>query len=578
MLLNNFIFNRGAVEGTEYEKIIYSTRIGETTSTASTCESPSADPCPTDPEVKDDLKQISLCEASTSFVQLFKKKSSKVCDLPISMEGYGGTVLIFRLIEKPGFWLIAVAVNSNCDSDCDQYHLLYQFLGRVYSSYVRQCGTFKHSLGDDDVNNKINHVKLRKKCYLFFQWFLPHALPESGAVSLLISPAMSFGNRPEGLLKYISPFDSSTFITVRSFLSHAKFSYSMDSRIFMVFLYNENLVTSTLCMSATRILYMYITTNVLPEALCDELSWEKKRSNLNTYWYSDRKPILLYLPEEDANDLSDCKWTKRDIYIYRSLNGATLAVILDTLDSFEGKSNIENERKIQLDSIELYAKQHIYNLAATIAKASLGNNDSANRTSLFHSSVSTSSGSGTPEVDTGLYFLYYNEANGALKVYPTSFQPSMSRQSSSTSLLNQHNSANLSLSKTEILRSWIALESDLRTFLKDKNSVDLVDCEPKEAATSSRTERCELNECEEISTGPTDLPSNGLVEILAKTEPDEHWLLVRKVDERFLYATLTSHKNLNLEEVAAVCNNKLVNSKSFIGSHPEFVPFAQLFQ
>lgn len=510
------------------------------------------------------------------------------------MEGYGGTVLIFRQIEKPGFWLIAVAMNSNGDSDCDQYYLIYQFLGKVYTSYVRQCGTFKQTLGDG-FDDKSVQVKLRKKCYLFFQWFLPHALPESGAVSLLISPAISFGSRPEGLLKYISPFDSNTFITVRSFLSHATFSYSMDSRIFMLFLYNENLVTSTLCMSATKILYMYITTNVLPEALCDELSWEKKRSSLNTYWYSDRKPILLYLPEEDATDLSESRWTKRDIYIYRSLNGATLAVVLDSLDNVtasEVKPNAESDRKVQLDSIELYAKQHIYNLAATIAKASLGiNADSANnRGNLFHHSVSVASGNAvsTPEVDTGLYFLYYNEANGALKVYPSSFQPSMSRQSSSTSLLSAHSIASSGVNRIEMLRSWIALEADLRTFLKQEQSTCLsnsVDSTSREAASSlpgeERKNLAKSNPATSSRKGEVlqdEIASSGLVEILAKTEPDEHWLLVRRVDDRFLYATLTAHKNLNLEEVAAVCNNKLVNSKSFIGSHPEFVPFAQLFQ
>lgn len=500
--------------------------------------------------MKDDLRQISLCEASISFIELCTKRlrsDGSKSDLPYTMEGYGGSVLIFRKVEEPAYWLTAVAFNCNGDSDCDQFYLIYQFLGRIYSSYVRQCGSFSHSV-KNETSNSVCQMKLRKKCALFFQWLLPHALPESGSVSLMISPASSFGSRPEGLMKYISPIDSSTFLNVRSFLSHATFSYSMDSRIFMMFLCNENLVTSTLCMLATRILYLYITTNVLPDALCDELASERKRSNLNTYWYADRKPILLYLPQDDASHTSE--WSKRDIYIYRSLNGATLAVILDSLDNVDAQATSEAERKMHLHSIELYAKQHMYNLAASIAKAMRGSLESNSRSALFHSSISSNS-STSPDIDTGLYYLYYNEANGALKVYPTSFQPSMSRQSSSSSLASQTLSTS-GLSRAEILRSWVALESDLRSFLKDtKRHIHSYDCDEREAATSAdaheeegerppapSTAGCHsTGECRE-----DEAASSGLIEILAKSEPDEHWLLVRRIDERFLYATLTSHK------------------------------------
>lgn len=489
----------------------------------------------------------------------------------MSMEGYGSTTLVFRRVELPSFWLLTVLSSDNNDTAGSEYYTVYQLLGSLYTSFARQNGPLRNSAAGGQDSGSVR-ARLTKKCQLFFEWFLPHAVAESGLsvpATLLPAPtpANVFGGKEEGLIKYLS-LDAQSFMSVRSFVHHVTYSYVMNPQMGMIFLYNDNLVTSTLNLKSTRFLYSYVVNHVIPEAVCDEISWNKKRSASPTYWLADRKPILLYLPDgEDGGDDMDMlqlTWTKRDIYAYRSLNGTTLVAVFDSLDSFAHDAKLDWERQSLLDSIDLYSKQHLYNLTAIVSKSSvialktsiLPSASLPDRPLFFHNPTTGSSSTGSnSDVDSGLSFLYYNEANGALKTFLPA--PCFQRQSSSGMIA----SSSASNPVVDPFSYWTVLEADWRAIFVPFRTIDAVRKEvPPEESPGRRIRK---------------KSAEGGTEILAKTELDEHWICFRRCDQRSLFATLSAHKNLNLEEVAVMCNQKFPpNSKTA----SNFLPFTSLFQ
>lgn len=505
-----------------------------------------------------------------AFTDLFRVKDE---DVPVSMEGYGGTRLVFRQVEVPSFWFMAVTSSDTSESVGSEHHTVYQLLGSLYTSFARQNGPLRNS-ATGGLNSGTVRARLTKKCQLFFQWFLPHAVSESGvsvptALLPAATPNILFGGKEEGLIKYLS-LDSQTFMSVRSFVHHVTYSNVMQPQMGVMFICNDSLVTSTLSLRSTRFLFSYVMSHVIPEAASDEISWNKKRGASLTYWVSDRKPIILYLPDcddgGDETDILQLRWTKKDVYAYRSVNGATLVTVFDSLDSGTQDPSREKERQSLLESIDLYSKQHLYNLTAIVSKSSiialktsqLPSSILSDRQLIFHnpSPASLSSIGSNSDTDSGLSFLYYNEANGALKTYlPSS---SFHRTASSGMLCLSPSSGNPIISP---LNDWMLLEADLRSILlpfrcTEMSSGDWIQEERPGGRTRNKN-------------------AEGVTEVLAKTEMDEHWVCFRRCDQRSLFATLTAHKNLNLEEVACMCNQKYSTG----GKTPSnFLPFTSLFQ
>ena len=406
---------------------------------------------------------------------------------------------------------------------------------------------------------------MRKVVQLFFEWNLPHTTTQLTGISLpLATPSNIFGGRSEGLIKYMA-LDRGSFLSIQSFIHHITYSCLSAPNIQSLFMYNDHLVTSSFCLSATRLLYSYTTAQILPEAVCEEMSWSKKRETSTTYWLYDRKPLLIFLPEKDDFDsqedvIKDCR--KCDLYGFRSVNGATVLIIMSALDLSVAGTQVEIQRKTILDSIELYAKQNWYQLSITLSRAVAQKASSQfSDHQIFHSSPDSGIES------AGLSFLYYNEANAALKT-SSSISSVIHRQVSSASL---HSSVAPSLvPKTDPFNSWISIEADLRTLILP-------------TAHKSR------NESENRST-------EGALEILAKTETEDHWVIFKRSDGRVLFATLSAHKNLNLEEVASICNSRwssFLPSASMIkdlrissgtslsstsNQAASFLPFSTLFQ
>lgn len=649
----------------------HSPTVGQTPSCSSksSWSSSHVDPSPEDSEARDDLQQISLCEASFGFVNLFRRpkelsinsnnsvssqqsqNSDSDEEIPYKMEGYGGTTLVFRRVEKPGFWLMAVVPPTSSPDDGVNPFVVYQLLGNLHTSFQRQNGTLKHLSIGGETSSQVR-LRLRKKCQLFFEWFLPHIdviMPNFTMSLPSPTPFSIFGGRTEGLMKWLS-LDRLSFMSVQSFVNHCKFSCSPTPNMGIMFLYNDNLVVSTINLMPTRVLYSYVTTHVIPEAVSDEMSRGKRRNDHTSYWWSDGKPTLLYLPKRVGSSSFDgdapspveefstkpstlepeIEWAKSDNYFYRSLNGSTLVVVFPSLDSSQpssSSSSSESLRKELLDSIDIYSRQHLFNLTSIVSKqsvnvvktASMSTTASTDRHLYFHQQLTTSSLATVSDPDSGISYLYYNEANAALKTFfPTTVGHSLTRQSASApSLLHHQTSPSTMLQHIRIggggndaFSQWTGLESDLRFILLKK---------PNNSSPSSQTSTPEKEdlprnppnlegvedqkaipreEKDSNDNSPSKSPNHmskqsrkrrikraeGGLEILAKADADESWVIVKRSDGRSLYATLSNHKNLNLEEVAGLINQRSPSSSgggSSSGKNPTaafFAPFASLFQ
>ena len=160
-----------------------------------------------------------------------------------------------------------VAAASGGSSVNSSAFIVYQLLASLYSSFKRQNGPLSLLSVGGETSSSVR-LRVRKRCQLFFQWILPHTFPGSdfmtpsslSAVLPAPTPFNVFGGRGEGLMKYLS-LDGQSFMSVRSFVNHSTFSTTMNPKMGVVFLYNDNLITSTLSLSSTRILYSYTTNS-----------------------------------------------------------------------------------------------------------------------------------------------------------------------------------------------------------------------------------------------------------------------------------------------------------------------------
>ena len=121
--------------------------------------------------------------------------------------------------------------------------------------------------------------------------------------------------------------------------------------------------------------------------------------------------------------------------------------------------------------------------------------------------------------------------------------------------------------------------NETTTSLSEEEDTDTSDS----VKTSSRSES--LTSSPEKDTEKTRIEkrrknkvSEGGLEMLCKTEDDE-WIVLRRSDNRSLFAMLSNHKNLNLEEVAQVCSQSSTSTRMpSNSSNSAFLPFSHLFQ
>ncbi|OTF73148.1 vacuolar fusion protein CCZ1-like protein [Euroglyphus maynei] len=101
-----------------------------------------------------------------------------------------------------------------------------------------------------------------------------------------------------------------------------KISDANDSRIdSYIFIYNDQLVSSSLSLFDTQILYNYLTNIVIPDAVKEEISGISNK----TRWLQVDFPIYLIGHPEHRSSF-------RNLCLFRSINGSTIGLILTEFD------------------------------------------------------------------------------------------------------------------------------------------------------------------------------------------------------------------------------------------------------
>ena len=431
--------------------------------------------------IKDATNSMGLSEAMINFVKNFGSQEE--------IYSVHGSKIRMSLKEiEPDFWLSlcltlpkTLVAQSSKESSAhkDQHYIEYQddelndylvqtVMKQIYESFFLFHGSLQ-SIWEKSGKN-LSH--LRSVCSGFFGWFLP-SLKFS-----MINLIELFGG-----IQYLS-VDQSTYMAAQSFVNHV-LSCDLSCK-HILFLFNEQLISSSLDLNNTRIIYRYLISSVIPEVSSEEMS-EPFRTKVLKKTRFIRTNIKVYLKEEESTSVYLMN-------VYRSINGATVAILLDST---------ENPLYDQiLSKCDVFMSERLPELAfklgeiAVIGINSLENSTITSSNSLSVSSVSTSSSNLKNDLQIDSFrFAYFNESNASFKSN-AGFNGRFDHRKQSDS---------------DFIKLIIDVKSDLRTYL---------------------------------------LPSEGknFIEFVAKTT-NESWLVAHETDARTLFCML-HHKNDNLVEAA----------------------------
>lgn len=333
----------GRAEGTEHEKLLFNYVRDQ---------GGGGDSGDADHEQHPGLKQASLAEGVCQFVNLFasdgcegKNDSDPLAALlhliasletPVSIEG-SATIIHLKRIELPNYWML---ISSNANTSQAK-----QLIEHIYDTFFLLNGSLEQicqSKGKDALKTALN---------LFFEWFMSP------------SPAI----QPCAGIRYLS-LDNARFMRIQSFLSHIAFARVTQDKIDALLLHNEHLVSSSLSLRQTKILYAYLIQIVIPEAAINEVASLPDKS----YWFKKRQ--VIFAP------------VRRFLSVFRSINGATMAIV--------------HHESFDLDMVTPLC-QDLYSLATQIAPSL---NDSSNYLVPDHS----------------INYVYMNNSNCALKTSSSS--------------------------------------------------------------------------------------------------------------------------------------------------------------
>lgn len=402
--------------------------------------------------------------------------------------------LVLKELE-PNYWICVSAsipktvLQSNTKDDQTEIieyfdedlndHLVKLIIKQIYETFY----LFKGSI--TNLCNKCRSLDLiRKQCSGFFDWFLQTIkLCSINLVELF------------GAITYL-PLDNITYIETQSFLNHI--TLCDDFCKFILFLYNDQLIFSSLDLLNTKIIYRYLITQVISEAVAEELGESFKSKSSRTRFMKTAIPIYLQKNEDfqatdsaserdDKSQSSKSSSTRIDnaqylMNIYRSHNGSTIVLITE--------NETQELLKKYLDKYHINLTTTLPDLTAKLAEQSM---KIVNKDNYVHNS--------DQQIHDKLKYTYFSSSNAAYK----------SNLSSSNGLLDHQK-----LLDCEFVKLIIDIESDLRTTLDSSNG-------------------------------------RNIVELLAKTT-NETWLVINESDGRTLYSFL-NHKNANLLEASETVNN-----------------------
>lgn len=290
-VLKYFVFNTdwGNREGWEHEKLIYYYSSSPPTSSVTM-----------DQKVSD----IGLAEATINFSQQFG-------DIAESLHGNRMRFVLLDL--SPSIWC-ALCISepysvhkSNDDNvQITEYHehdisnvFLKLKLSNIYQYFQLLNGPIERLCAENERETFL------EKCQSFFDNYIPHLeLIPFNLIELYSS------------IQYL-PLDNITFMSVQSLLNCLQ---AIDSGLVRgsMFLYNNELVSSSLSLEDTKIVYNYVTNNVLPDVVKEEINGVQQSK---TRWL--QTDLRVYL-SKDKSFYTLC--------LFRSINGSTICLILDRYD------------------------------------------------------------------------------------------------------------------------------------------------------------------------------------------------------------------------------------------------------
>ncbi|KAH7639790.1 vacuolar fusion protein ccz1 [Dermatophagoides farinae] len=159
----------------------------------------------------------------------------------------------------------------------------------------------------EELCDKLSRQEFLDKCHDFFDNYVPHIeiLPFN-LIELYSS------------IQYL-PLSNTTFMAVQSLLNCVQANdWRIDSYIFI---YNDQLVSSSLSLFDTQILYNYLTNIVIPDAVKEEISGI---SNKTRWLQVDFRIYLMGHPGHGS--------AFRNLCLFRSINGSTIGLILTEFD------------------------------------------------------------------------------------------------------------------------------------------------------------------------------------------------------------------------------------------------------
>lgn len=293
-LIKYFLFNTswGNREGTEHEKLIYY------------YAAPSIESKDNVVTLDQKVSDIGLAEAAINFGRQFGDVSDSL---------YGNRLRFIFYELAPSFWSTMVITepyslhksNDENNTQITEYHHneiddhyfkmksanIYQYFRLLNGPIEMLC----------EANDRSRFIEL---CTYFFDNYIPHLeLATLNLIELYSS------------IQYL-PLSNVTFMAVQSLVNCVQATDVNKIKSYL-FLYNDQLVTSSMSLVDTQILYNYLTNIILPEAVKEEINGMSNK----TRWLNLNQRIYL------VGEKKFCS-----LCIYRTINGATVGLLLEEFD------------------------------------------------------------------------------------------------------------------------------------------------------------------------------------------------------------------------------------------------------
>lgn len=388
-----FVFNSewGQQEGSEHLKLVYFYS--------------------SDPEVTADQK-ISECGLSQAVISFANNFGDDIngCE---ALHGLKSR-LIFHQME-PNYWSVLSltipysVLKSNEDSNqIIEYHneeindsFVRLILSNIYRHFRLVNGPidklWTSCCGDREI--------FLAKCNEFFESTVPH---------IKLSPINLI--EVYSAIQYL-PLDNMTFMSTQSFVNHVS---CVDCPLIRhtLFLYNDQLVCSSLPLTDTKAIYNYLVNIIIPDAICEEISGQQ---SVKTRWIRKAMPVHFEETEDTLYYMS----------LFRSINGATVVILM------------KEHSDLVLAKCEALMCTRIIGLTAKLAEIAI-------KISGTNSVNSEMSGK------EAFKFVYFNSSNSAFKA-------------NVSALLDQRR-----ITESDLVKLVVDIGSDLKSVIDDKNVCEII--------------------------------------------------------------------------------------------------------